>query len=443
MLASYGQHGRCFRGSLTGTFIFRLNSSDEVETLWRRSWWNLGWGTTYPPAVELARRFLIQTPKRLLGRGSEAKARAETPRVPITNTIWLMALLHKTKISDGAVHTSKIADNAVTAAKIPNQGIGHVKIGSTVAGVDQAAGRILEADGAGDVRWGDKGGGTSAEADSADRLLNEALGDPTTEEPYTLKTYFADVFIVVPRTYDTTATFTEFARYSDVSALWNEQAGTYRWRGVHASSSRLQNEQTGDVFITHSGKFFHINSSGNFAHLGHPDGWRGQWNDEADALHHITDDNEVVQYGESLWLTSAYVAGTTTQEWADYDPGVHVYMPSDQLLHEQTLVEKMQGVLRDVKKVDSRFGIAPVNAGFAVFEEDPTTSELEAGTYGTALHTYDDTDDTYQHIVWEIPIDEDVLDFWQEITIDNVIRLDRRCVDAVGSYYYNQQILQI
>ena len=270
---------------------------------------------------------------------------------------------------------------------------------------------------------GIRGGGTSSEADSADRLLNEALGDPTTEEPYTLKTYFGDVFIVVPRTYDTTATFTEFARYSDVSALWNEQASTYRWRGVHASSSRLQNEQTGDVFITHSGKFFHINSSGNFAHLGHPDGWRGQWNNEADALHHITDDNEVVQYGESLWLTSAYVAGTTTQEWADYDPGVHVYMPSDQLLHEQTLVEKMQGVLRDVKKVDSRFGIAPVNAGFAVFEADPTTTELEAGTYGTALHTYDDTDDTYQHIVWESPIDEDVLDFWQEITIDNVIRL--------------------
>ena len=39
---------------------------------------------------------------------------------------------------------------------VENQAIGHLKIGSTVAGVDQAAGRILEADGAGDVRWADQ-----------------------------------------------------------------------------------------------------------------------------------------------------------------------------------------------------------------------------------------------------------------------------------------------
>ena len=43
---------------------------------------------------------------------------------------------------------------------IENQAIGHVKIGSSVGGQDQAAGRILEADGAGDVRWADKGGGS-------------------------------------------------------------------------------------------------------------------------------------------------------------------------------------------------------------------------------------------------------------------------------------------
>ena len=42
---------------------------------------------------------------------------------------------------------------------IANQAIDHTKIGSTVAGVDQAAGRILEADGAGDVRWADQSAG--------------------------------------------------------------------------------------------------------------------------------------------------------------------------------------------------------------------------------------------------------------------------------------------
>ena len=55
---------------------------------------------------------------------------------------------------------------------IANQAIDHTKIGSTVAGVDQAAGRILEADGAGDVRWADQsgggGGGGGAEVDAVD-----------------------------------------------------------------------------------------------------------------------------------------------------------------------------------------------------------------------------------------------------------------------------------
>ena len=53
---------------------------------------------------------------------------------------------------------------------IENQAISHLKIGSTVAGVDQAAGRILEADGAGDVRWADKGGGGGAADGVADSL---------------------------------------------------------------------------------------------------------------------------------------------------------------------------------------------------------------------------------------------------------------------------------
>ena len=44
---------------------------------------------------------------------------------------------------------------------IANQAIGHLKLGSSVGGVNQAAERILEADGAGDMRWADKGGGSS------------------------------------------------------------------------------------------------------------------------------------------------------------------------------------------------------------------------------------------------------------------------------------------
>ena len=119
--------------------------------------------------------------------------------------------VHTAKINDAAVTTDKLADDAVTVDKmdsgsatdghvatadgsggvafeaatgggggagtvtteapvsgdgsagdpvtIANQAIGHTKIGSSVGGVDQAAGRILEADGSGDMRWADKGGG--------------------------------------------------------------------------------------------------------------------------------------------------------------------------------------------------------------------------------------------------------------------------------------------
>ena len=62
---------------------------------------------------------------------------------------------------------------------IANQAIGHTKIGSSVGGVDQAAGRILEADGAGDVRWADKGGGTGTD-EYSDSLSVDITGQTLT-----------------------------------------------------------------------------------------------------------------------------------------------------------------------------------------------------------------------------------------------------------------------
>ena len=63
---------------------------------------------------------------------------------------------------------------------IENQAISHLKIGSTVAGVDQAAGRILEADGSGDVRWADKGGGTGTDDGVADSVEVDITGQTLT-----------------------------------------------------------------------------------------------------------------------------------------------------------------------------------------------------------------------------------------------------------------------
>ena len=82
----------------------------------------------------------------------------------------------------GAVTTSAPVSGDGTPADpvtIANQAIGHTKIGSSVGGVNQTAGRILEADGAGDVRWADKGGGTGTD-EYADSLEVDITGQTLT-----------------------------------------------------------------------------------------------------------------------------------------------------------------------------------------------------------------------------------------------------------------------
>ena len=72
--------------------------------------------------------------------------------------------------------------SAADPVTIANQAIGHTKLGSSVAGTDQAAGRILEADGAGDMRWADKGGGGGGGGDDgvADSLEVDITGQTLT-----------------------------------------------------------------------------------------------------------------------------------------------------------------------------------------------------------------------------------------------------------------------
>ena len=100
-------------------------------------------------------------PATVIGSGASAGTSTDASRSDHQHHLADGAVT-QSKLSDSSVHTSKIADSAVTAAKIPNQEISHVKLGSSVAGVDQAAGRIQEADGAGAMRWADKAAGTDS-----------------------------------------------------------------------------------------------------------------------------------------------------------------------------------------------------------------------------------------------------------------------------------------
>ena len=90
---------------------------------------------------------------------------------PTISTSWPTArVTQREALGMAPSHTledrGRLAVTAEDSESAENQEIGHVKLGSTVGGVNQAAGRIFEADGAGDVRWADKGGGSGGSGDA-------------------------------------------------------------------------------------------------------------------------------------------------------------------------------------------------------------------------------------------------------------------------------------
>ena len=72
--------------------------------------------------------------------------------------------------------------SAADPVTVENHAISHLKLSSAVAGVNQAAERIQEADGAGGMRWADKGGGGGGGADDgvADSLEVDITGQTLT-----------------------------------------------------------------------------------------------------------------------------------------------------------------------------------------------------------------------------------------------------------------------
>ena len=127
---------------------------------------------------------------------------------------------------------------------IANQAIGHTKLGSSVAGTDQAAGRILEADGAGDMRWADKGGGSGG--GSGDALTSIDFPTPDSTNVYDVIDHLGVLYRNLPTLITGTVTWTASGDGDDVSDLWGEQPGTYRFRGIQATSG-VSSPLSGDV----------------------------------------------------------------------------------------------------------------------------------------------------------------------------------------------------
>ena len=211
----------------------------------------------------------------------------------------------------GTVTTSAPVSGDGSAADpvtIANQAIGHTKLGSSVAGTDQAAGRILEADGAGDMRWADKGGGGGGGGD-ASVLESADLPTPSATNVYDVVNHLGVLHRIEPRQISQSVTWEASVDGDDVSDLWGESAGTYVYRGEQFTST-VTSPASGDVIILPTGGWRHRGAT-RWSHLGNPDGWIGQYVTEAEAEDHVTAANDLAVWGGNLQLVTAYTAGTT------------------------------------------------------------------------------------------------------------------------------------
>ena len=103
---------------------------------------------------------------------------------------------------------------------IANQAIGHVKLSSDVAGTNQAAGRIQEADGAGGMRWADQsggGGGGGVEVDAVDVNYTQSSRNLSVSVQQDNNTDFVDS-VTLPTPSETHAGVIELASTGEVDA---------------------------------------------------------------------------------------------------------------------------------------------------------------------------------------------------------------------------------
>ena len=117
--------------------------------------------------------------------------------------------------------------------------------------------------------------------------MSRVLGTPTADRLYEVQNFLGELYKVEPRPTGHVVTWDDYALLSDVSALWGEGAGTYRWRG-ETYPSGVTNPATGDVIKEPAGHFRHRNSSNAWVHLADPDDFIGDYNDETAADNHVT-----------------------------------------------------------------------------------------------------------------------------------------------------------
>ena len=146
-------------------------------------------------------------------------------------------------------------------------------------------------------------------------LVSRVLGTPTVERLYEIQDFLGELYRVEPRPNGHVVTWDDYALLADVSTLWGESSGTYRWRGETYPSGVI-NPATGDVIKEPAGHFRHRNSSNAWVHLADPDDFIGDYNTETDADNHVTAVDQTSLYSHLLHQVATFTAGVTTYVWA-------------------------------------------------------------------------------------------------------------------------------
>ena len=154
-----------------------------------------------------------------------------------------------------------------------------------------------------------------AEVTPPSALVSRVLGTPTVGRLYEIQDFLGELYRVEPRPTGHVVTWDDYALLSDVSTLWGEGAGTYRWRGETYPSGVI-NPATGDVIKEPAGHFRHRNSSNAWVHLVDPDDFIGDFNDEAAADNHVTAVGQTSLYSHNLHQVATFTVGTPNYVWA-------------------------------------------------------------------------------------------------------------------------------
>ena len=145
---------------------------------------------------------------------------------------------------------------------------------------------------------------------------------PAAGNVYNVVDNFGQLYANIPETIGQSVTWTASGDGDDVSSLWGESNGTYRFRGITATSG-VSSPQSGDVVLLPNGGFRHRGAT-RWAHLSNPLGWvGGPYADEDEADSHATALNDVSAYDDSLQLVTAFTAGTIHYQWYNVVPEVY------------------------------------------------------------------------------------------------------------------------